>query len=130
MGLVAAWDQYNKLDKELEGSGGVTGTVGKMIEMGTWDPFEAHDQAMNEKARAAARDREPAEPTSTLRPTRDREQPQIISPQARAAAEAVEANANASVDGTITVKAEPGTKAFVKTKPKKVNLDLQPSGAW
>jgi hypothetical protein len=42
----------------------------------------------------------------------------------------VEANANASVDGTITVKAEPGTKATVKTKPKKVNLDLQPSGAW
>jgi TP901 family phage tail tape measure protein len=131
MALVAAWDQYNKLDKELEGSGGVTGTVGKMIDMGTWDPFEAHDAAMNEKARAAARDREPAEPgLANPRPTRDREQPQIISPQARAAAENAEATASASVDGTITVKAEPGTKATVKAKPKKVALDLQPSGAW
>jgi TP901 family phage tail tape measure protein len=130
MALVAAWDQYNKLDKALEGSGGVTGTVGKMIEMGTWDPFEAHDEAINEKARAAARDREAEPDLATPRPTRDREQPQIISPQARAAAENAEATASASVDGTIIVKAEPGTKATVKAKPKKVALDLQPSGAW
>jgi len=115
MALVAAWDQYNKLDKELEGSGGISGTIGKMWEMGTWDPFEAHDAAMNEKARAEAR---------------KRDEPQVISPQARAAAENAEATANANVDGTITVKAEPGTKATSKTKPHKVPIVVQPSGAF
>lgn len=56
--LYLAWDRYNKLDKDLEGSGGVTGTVGKMWEMGTFDPFKAHDAVMNEKAMAAAQDRD------------------------------------------------------------------------
>lgn len=71
-GLIAAWMQYNKLDKDLEGSGGVTGTVGKMIEMGTWDPFKAHDAVMDEKAKAE-RDRKDREP---------KEKPQPGSPKA------------------------------------------------
>lgn len=115
LALVAAWDQYNKLGKELEGSGGVSGTLGKMWDMGTWDPFEAHDAAMNEKARAEAR---------------KRDEPQVISPQARAAAENAEATANANVDGKITVEAKPGTKATAKTKPNKVPIVVQPSGAF
>lgn len=117
MALVAAWDQYNKLDKALEGSGGISGTVGKMFEMGTFDPFKAHDAVLNEKAQA---DR------------RERERPQIVSPAARVASEAVEAGAgaNASVDGRIVVEAKPGTSAEVKAKPRTVGLDLQPSGAF
>lgn len=115
MALSAAWSQYNKLDKSLSGSGGITGTVGKMVEMGTFDPFKAHDAAMNEKARA---DRDA------------REQPQMVSPQARAATETAEATANASVDGQITVAAAPGTKATVASKPRAVPLRLQPSGAF
>lgn len=130
LALVAAWDQYNKLDKALEGSGGITGTIGKMWEMGTWDPFEAHDAAMNEKARADAREREKAEKKFKPRPVRATEKPQVISPQARAAAENAEATASANVDGTITVEAKPGTKATAKTKPHKVPIVVQPSGAF
>ncbi len=55
MALYFAWDQYNKLDKDLAGSGGISGTVSKMIDMGTWDPFKAHDAVMNEKAIAERR---------------------------------------------------------------------------
>lgn len=59
--------------------------------------------------------------------------PQVVSPQDRAAAAAVDAGADGStrVDGTITVKPEPGTKADVKpAKANKVPIRLQPSGAW
>jgi TP901 family phage tail tape measure protein len=115
MALVAAWDQYNKLDKALEGSGGISGTVGKMWEMGTFDPFKAHDAVMDEKARKE-------------RDARDK--PQIVSPQARAALETAEATANASVDGTITVEAKPGTRATAKTRSSSVPLVVQPSGAF
>jgi hypothetical protein len=54
----------------------------------------------------------------------------MVSPQARAAQETVEANANASVDGKITVEAKPGTKATVKAKPGKIPLRVSPSGAF
>jgi TP901 family phage tail tape measure protein len=117
--LVAVWDQYNKLDKELAGSGGITGTIGKMVDMGTFDPFKAHDAALNEKAQADAR---------------KREAPQVVTPGARAASEAAAAGAagaSGTVDGTITVKAEKGTKAQVKSQPNKVKLAVgQPSGAF
>lgn len=115
--LVAVWRQYNALNKDLQGSGGITGTIGKMVEMGTFDPFKAHDAAMNEKAQA---DRQA------------RDNPQMISPGARAASEAVAAGANGStsVDGRIVVEAKPGTGAQVKAQPKNVRLDLQPSGAF
>lgn len=57
--------------------------------------------------------------------------PQVISPQERAAAATAEATESTSrVDGTITVKAEPGTKASVKAKPSKPAIILQPSGAF
>lgn len=116
MALVAAWDQYNKLDKALAGSGGITGTVGKMWEMGTIDPFKAHDAVMNEKAVA---DR------------KKREAPQIVTPAERAARETVEAGGGtASVDGHITVEAKKGTSAEVKAKPRNVGLKMQPSGAF
>lgn len=113
--LIAAWNQYNALNKDLAGSGGVSGTVSKMLEMGTFDPFKAHDAVMNEKARERAR---------------EREQPQIVTPQQRAATESAEANAQANVDGKITVQAAPGTKASVSTKPRTVPLQLAPSGAF
>jgi TP901 family phage tail tape measure protein len=124
MALVAAWDQYNSLDKELAGSGGVSGTVGKMWEMGTIDPFKAHDAAMNEKAIANRNERDVED--------RDRAPIQIISPQERAAAATVEAAAGerSTVDGTITVEAKPGTKATVKPQPNKVPIKLKPSGAF
>jgi TP901 family phage tail tape measure protein len=115
LALKAAWDQWSALDKSLSGSGGIMGTVGKMVEMGTLDPFAAHDAAMNEQAK---KDRAA------------REAPQIVSPQARAASELAEANASASVDGKITVAAAPGTKATVQSKPSSVPLRVQPSGAF
>lgn len=128
MALVAAWNQYNALDKDLAGSGGIWGTVGKMIEMGTFDPFKAHDAAMNEKA-MAERERLDLEERD-----RDREnnRPQIISPQERVARETAEATAGtATVGGTITVKAEPGTKASIdKAKPHKMPIKLAQSGAF
>lgn len=111
--LALAWQQYNKLDKELAGSGGVTGTIGKMWEMGTFDPFKAHDAVMNEKARAAA--------------SVTRSQPQLVTPQERAASEARASN---EVDGAIRVEAAPGTRASVVKQPRNVRLDLQPSGAF
>lgn len=180
--LIAVWDQYNKLDKDLEGSGGVTGTIGKMWKMGTWDPFEAHDAVMNEKAKVDRKDRDRQE-----RETKDkkdyaasavpglpqfgvesdafmadllaksrldfdkldrdfardrqsvhrdgwgpstREQPQIISPQARAAVESAEVNAEVKMDGKLTVEALPGTRVTVKQKPTKVPLTVKPSGAF
>lgn len=60
----------------------------------------------------------------------DQPAPQVVSPQARAASEAAEANANASVDGTITVAPAPGAKATVRNKPRTVPLKVQPSGAF
>lgn len=179
-GLVAAWMQYNKLDKDLEGSGGITGTVGKMWEMGTWDPFTAHDAVMNEKAKAARKkadeekgkqpsaqpgvpgapqagspelppgvpstgnaedDRKLAALMEEARREQERNQrnpeanrrspaPQVITPQARAAAEYVEANANVKVDGKITVEALPGTKATVKQQPSRIPIIVRPSGAF
>lgn len=113
--LALAWSQLNKLSGELSGSGGITGTVGKMIDMGTFDPFAAHDAAMNEKA---IKDRDA------------RDAPQIVSPQSRAAAENAEASANASVDGTITVAPAPGVKATARSKPGSLPLRVQPSGAF
>jgi TP901 family phage tail tape measure protein len=113
--LSAAWDQWSKLDASLSGSGGITGTVGKMIDMGTFDPFKAHDAAMNDQAR---KDRDA------------RNAPQVVSPQARAASENAEASANASVDGTITVAPAPGAKATVQSRPRSVPLRVQPSGAF
>lgn len=133
MALVFAWDQYNKLDKELEGSGGISGTIGKMWEMGTWDPFEAHDAAMNETARKDAKKREKEQKKPKPRRVTDTDlPPEVVSPEMRAALEAAEAmiSANASVDGKITVEAKPGTKAQVKTKPNKVPIVVQPSGAF
>lgn len=127
--LVAAWTQYNALNKDLAGSGGVSGTIGKMWDMGTLDPFKAHDAAMNERA---ATDRDRRDRDGELAALADR--PQIVSPQARAATANVEAAAaaggKATVDGTITVKAEPGTKATVKAKPRKTPIVLKPSGAF
>lgn len=113
--LYAAWDQWTKLDKSLSGSGGIMGTVGKMIDMGTFDPFKAHDAAMNEQAK---KDRE------------ERDRAQVVSPQARAAAETAEATANASVNGTITVAPAPGAKATVQTKTKAPQLKVAQSGAF
>jgi TP901 family phage tail tape measure protein len=115
LALKAAWDQWQQLDKSLSGSGGIMGTVGKMVEMGTFDPFAAHDAAMNEKAR---KDRE------------ERDRAQVVSPQARAAAEAAEASATASVSGQITVAPAPGARATVQSKPSSVPLRVQPSGAF
>jgi TP901 family phage tail tape measure protein len=119
--LKLAWDQYNALDKELEGSGGVSGTVSKMWDMGTFDPFKAHDAVMDEKARETAnRDRD----RSKI------DERQIISPQVRAAEEYAAATAaSARVEGKIVVGLEPGTKAKVKNKPKQVPLVVAPSGA-
>lgn len=115
LALYAAWVQMSKLSAELSGSGGITGTISKMVDMGTLDPFAAHDAAMNEQARKA-RD--------------ERERPQVVSPQARAASEAVEANASASVNGEITVKAAPGAKATAQSKPSSVPLRVAQSGAF
>jgi TP901 family phage tail tape measure protein len=123
--LVLAWQQYNALDKDLAGSGGVSGTVGKMIEMGTWDPFKAHDAAMDEKARDKRletdnRDRDRAA-TDRL---------QIVSPQVRAAEATAEATAAAAkVEGRIVVESKPGTKATVKAQPKTVPLGTPQTGA-
>jgi TP901 family phage tail tape measure protein len=125
MGLVAAWNQYNNLNKDLAGSGGISGTIDKMRAMGTFNPFKAHDAVMNEKARD-----ERLKKDLMARDLAAGEQPQIISPQARAAREAAEANAHAMVDGKITVEAAPGTKASVRSKPRSVPLELQPSGAF
>lgn len=131
MALVAAWDQYNKLDKDLEGSGGVSGTLGKMWEMGTFDPFKAHDAAMDEKARAERERLDERDKRGESELARS----QMVSPQARAANETLAAQAAAgaaSVNGKITVAAEPGTRATV-AKPSKANklpLVLEPSGAF
>lgn len=117
-GVVVLYQQLTQLSAELAGSGGITGTIGKMIEMGTFDPFAAHDAAMNEKAKEEARQRAAGAA------------PQVVSPQARAAAENAEANASANVSGTITVASAPGTKASVTTKPNGVPIQLARSGAF
>lgn len=122
LALYAAWDQLNKLSESLSGSGGILGTIGKMVEMGTFDPFKAHDAAMNEKARQKRVEQD--------NEARDRDKMQMVSPAARAAAEAVEASAKASVEGTITVAPAPGAKATVRNKPRTVPLKVQPSGAF
>lgn len=125
--LVLAWQQYNALDKDLAGSGGITGTVGKMIEMGTWDPFKAHDAVMDEKAREDRDRREERE----RRGESELERTQVISPQARVASEtAAAAVANANVGGKITVEAKPGTKATAKAAPKSPPIVVKQTGAF
>jgi TP901 family phage tail tape measure protein len=113
--LALAWSQLSKLSAELSGSGGITGTVSKMWEMGTFNPKEAQDAVMNEKARA---DRDA------------RMKPQIVSPQARAASEAADATANASVNGEILVSTAPGTTATATTKPRSIPINVLQSGAF
>jgi TP901 family phage tail tape measure protein len=120
LALKAAWDQWGALDKSLSGSGGIGGTIDQMRAMGTFDPFKAHDAAMNASARDARLKQDLAE----------RDAPQIVTPQARAASEAAEANASASVSGEITVKAAPGVKATAQSKASSVPLRVQQSGAF
>jgi TP901 family phage tail tape measure protein len=126
-GVVLAYKQLTALSDELAGSGGIFGTIGKMWEMGTFDPFEAHDAVMNEKAREERDERD-------RRGERELERTQMISPQARAAAANVDAAAaaggTATVGGTITVEAKPGTKATAKTRPKSPPIVVKPSGAF
>jgi TP901 family phage tail tape measure protein len=64
--LTLAYYKWNDLDKDLEGSGGISGTYDKMQEMDpskNWwnmspsDLFNAHDTALNEKAAADAQRR-------------------------------------------------------------------------
>ena len=114
--LALVWQQLSGLSKDLEGSGGITGTIGKMWEMKTIDPFKANDAAMNEKARDAAFDRDAR---------------QMVTPGERAASEADSFSEHTSkFDATIAVKAEPGTKAKVKAKPSKAPIRLERSGAF
>jgi hypothetical protein len=91
-----------------------------MWNMGTLDPFEAHDAAMNEKGAAG----------SHGAGSRRSRRPQIVSPAARFASESAEASANANVTGEITVKPAPGTTATATGKRSKVPLRVQPSGAF
>jgi hypothetical protein len=86
--------------------------------MGTFDPFKAHDAAMNDKAR---HDRAQQDV--------DEDAAQMVSPQARYASESASANASASVNGEITVKAAPGTTATATGKRSKVPLRVN-SGAF
>jgi TP901 family phage tail tape measure protein len=51
--LYAAWTQWKALNAETEGLG-ITGTVGQMIEQGTFDPFKAVDTFQNNQARSRA----------------------------------------------------------------------------
>jgi TP901 family phage tail tape measure protein len=118
LALYNVWDQWTQLSGALSGSGGIGGTIGKMYDMGTFDPFAAHDAAMNEKA---IKDRD-------ARVARDT--PQIVSPQSRAAAENAEATASARVDGTITVAPAPGVKATARSAPGSLPLRVQPSGQF
>lgn len=57
---------------------------------------------------------------------------QVVSPQARAASETAAAAAEnrATVDGTVTVRSEPGTSARVDAKPGTMPLKLARSGAF
>ena len=116
LALYAAWNQWQKLNASLSGSGGIIGTIAEMTETGTWDPFKAHDAVMDRKARLDRKMRD--------------EQPQVVSPQARAASEAAEASASANVSGEITVRPAPGTTATATGKRSKVPLRVQPSGAF
>lgn len=116
LALYAAWDQWQKLSNSLSGSGGIIGTISEMTDTGTWDPFKAHDAVMDRKARMDRRIRD--------------QQPQVVSPQARAASESAEANASANVSGEITVKPAPGATATATGKRSKVPLRVQPSGAF
>jgi len=97
--------------------------------MGTFDPFKAHDAAMDEKAREDRdrRDERDRRGESELART------QMISPQARVAAATADAVAGESgrVTGKITVATERGTRAKVEQpRGSKVGLELKPSGAF
>jgi TP901 family phage tail tape measure protein len=123
--LYLAWDQFNKLDKSLAGSGGVSGTLGKMIDMGTLDVFAAHDAVMNEKAIEAR--------AKADQQQRENDRVRVVPPQERAAqatADAAGEGAAGEVGGTITVEQKPGTKATVKNRPKSPTLVVKPSGAF
>lgn len=51
--LMLAYTQWKKLSADTEGLG-VTGTIGQMVEQGTWDPFKAVDTYQNEQAKKRA----------------------------------------------------------------------------
>lgn len=116
-----AKQQFDQLDQQLAGSGGVTGTIGAMWEQGTWDPFEAHDKVMNDKAREAARKRD-AEAAATPAP-------QAVT-QAGASAQEI----SRTVSEMQTQRAEVTVKAPVGSTVKKpaqglTTVKLAPSGA-
>jgi TP901 family phage tail tape measure protein len=129
LAVVAAYKQFSALSDELAGSGGITGTLSKMWEMGTFDPFKAHDAAMNDKARERRDESDERE----ARGEGELARTQVISPQARAATATAEAVAGegAHVKGKITVGLERGTRAKVEQpKGSKVPIELERSGAF
>lgn len=93
--VYLAWDQLNSLKKDTGGLG-LTGTIGQMIEQGTWSPATAVDHYYDEQARADAA----VSDTST---------PSLSSREDYAS--------GAGGYGEITVRAEPGTKATVTKRP-------------
>lgn len=104
--LVLAWNQWNALDKDLEGSGGISGTRDKMKQMGgSWynpaDWFEAHDAVMNDKAKEEARKRQAAKP-------------QVVTPADRVAKSVTETNSTSTERAVVDINAPTGAKVTKK----------------
>lgn len=93
--VYLAWDQLNSLKKDTGGLG-LTGTIGQMIEQGTWDPAKAVSNYENQQAQADAAQSDNSTPSVSSRE---------------------DYASGAGGYGELTVRAEPGTKATVTKKP-------------
>ena len=130
--LYLAWNQLSDLSAQT-GDLGIFGTIGKMWEMGTFDPAKAIDAHMNEQAIAEANSR-PALTTSTaaeapvmslppgyVQPQlADYSTAQTYSPDTRSVEHML--NSNSNVTAEVQLKLPDGVEAEVKKASKGLNV--------
>lgn len=131
---VAAIGAVYLANEDLKGATGGLGaldTIGEMWKRGTWDPFEAVDAYQNEKAKnaAMARDVETTGFKGVGLPDQVIANPNMVSPQDRAAAAVVEKKTTVAAE--VTIKDKTGTAEVTKKPPpgSPVGLALKPSGS-
>lgn len=103
--VVAAYKAWQELSGDLAESGGITGTIGAMWDQGTWDPFVAHDEVQNRKARAEAKKRD----AGTVVPG------PVVSSSEQLARQITENTTTTTQKSELVVKAPEGSK--LKGKP-------------
>jgi len=121
--IYLALKQIRSLEKETGGLG-IVGTIGEMWKKGTLDPFKAVDAVMNERARAAQRQREKSGGGAKTASRKPAVQPTGTGTGERHTAEAEGPTA------TLLIKDETGRAVVPKQPRRGLRLNVEPTGAF